>query len=133
MERYKICRLALRADQASRLFEFGFKIRGSRNVTLDIRRHYNTSDLFDIEFPKTAVVVGEPAPDLGGEPGVVRVLPKEGEGYVREFKWRPAIDEVPARMVGFVRLDEYVRKIEKKPKKKGARDEDDAGIEALQS
>lgn len=133
MERYKIQRLALRPDQASRLYEYGFKIRGLRGKTVYDDLHYedpnyNSSPLFDVELPKTAIVVREPEPGLGGQPGIARVQPKDSEGYLREFRWRPAVREVPAKMTGFVRLDEFVRKPDKKKEDK---DEDDAGASSL--
>ena len=128
MERYKICRLALRPDQASRLYEYGFKIRSLHGKTVQYDLEYNAAPMFDVELPKTAVVVREPSVDLGGQPGIAHIQPKDSEGYIKEFRWRPAVDEVPARMTGFVRLDEFVRKPDKKKEK---RDEDDAGADAL--
>jgi len=131
MEKYKIYQLALRPDQASRLYEFGFKIRSlrGRRVRDDLDYHYNDCPLFDIELPKSAVVVREPVLDLGGRPGIARIQPKDGEGYIREFKWRPSVRGVPARMTGFVRLEEFLRRAGKK--KKEGKDEDDTGADPV--
>lgn len=128
MERYTIQRLALRPDQASRLFEFGFKIKSLYGRTVQYDLEYNSTPMFDVGLPRSAVIVREPAIDLGGPSGVARIQPTDTEGYIREFRWRPAVGDVPARMTGFVRTEEYVRKLEKKREK---RDEDDAGTDSL--
>jgi len=135
MGRYKICKLALRLDQASRLYEFGFCIRGLRGKTVhdELRREQffcDSSKLFDVELPITAIIIREPDPGLCGQPGIARIQPKDNEGYIREFRWRPAVGEIPARMTGFIRSEEFIRKPEKKEKKE-KKNEDDAGANAL--
>jgi hypothetical protein len=111
MERFKIELMTLRPDQASRLYEYGFKLHEIKNPMQWI---YNTMSVYDVLLPKTAEVTRMPEASRGGLSGIARIQPRDKEGYVREFHWRPAVDEVPARMTGFPRLDEYVRKPDKK-------------------
>ena len=126
MEGLKIENMTLRPDQVSRLSEFGFKFRELKNPMQWI---YNTMSTYDVLMPKTAEILQMPDPNRGGCSGIARIQPRDSEGYVWKFQWRPAIDDVPARMTGLFRLNECVHK---PGKKKGEReDEDDTGSDAL--
>jgi len=119
--RYTIPKVALRLDQLSRLMEYGLKLQGTENPNKEL----DAAALFNIEFPKRTEIKQEPEYALNGKPGIARVYPR-GEGYVREFRWRPAVNGVPGRMTGFFLREAHFRKqVDKKKKKKQDPDEMD--------